>query len=191
MHPLRPLQIEVAWVDESGKHWDSQGGANYHYEFQHGVRGLGLVPQGGRQFQSARRSRRAALPESVVELLRIRRSRESGGRSSRGQFDARPQGSRRAVEGFCSLDYMDLHILKNNCGIGLHATRHHGRYFSCSTVRQVMVTGDWCKSPQRERCFEVRTLQAGHFSLLKPGGCTRSMNATDADITLLMFGGYD
>jgi hypothetical protein len=55
----------------------------------------------------------------------------------------------------------------------------------------MMVTGDWEKTDQRERCFELRTLRAGNFSLLKPGGLHALMNATDADIFLLMFGGYD
>jgi len=49
-----------------------------------------------------------------------------------------------------------------------------------------MVTGDCCKTPQRERCFELRTLQAGNFSLLKPGGLHALMNATDADIFLVV-----
>jgi len=54
-----------------------------------------------------------------------------------------------------------------------------------------MVTGDWCKSPRRERCLEIRTLKAGHYALLKPGELHGLMNATDADSFLLMFGGYD
>jgi hypothetical protein len=55
-----------------------------------------------------------------------------------------------------------------------------------------MVVGDWCKMPQRESCFEVRALRSGHFAVLKGGGNLHgSMNATDEDIALLMFGGYD
>ena len=54
-----------------------------------------------------------------------------------------------------------------------------------------MVMGDWTNSPARERCFELRTLQAGHFSLIKPGRLHALMNATDVDILLMMFGGYD
>ena len=54
-----------------------------------------------------------------------------------------------------------------------------------------MVVGDWTKVAERERCFELRTLQAGHFSLLKPGQLHALMNATDVDILLMMFGGYD
>ena len=54
-----------------------------------------------------------------------------------------------------------------------------------------MVTGDWCQSTARERCFEIRTLTAGSFSLLKPGNLHALFNVTDEDISLLMFGGYD
>ena len=39
MHPLLPLHVEVAWADEMGERWDSQDGANYHYEFNMLVRG--------------------------------------------------------------------------------------------------------------------------------------------------------
>jgi hypothetical protein len=55
----------------------------------------------------------------------------------------------------------------------------------------VMITGDRCKTPQRERCFEARTLRAGRFALLEPGGLHALANGTDSDVFLLMFGGYD
>ncbi len=192
MHPLRPLQIEVAWVDESGQHWDSQGGVNYHYEFNMVVRGWDSYLKAGV----------SSNPHGGVGVLHYRNllsnyfgyadSRELGRTVEPWQFDA---SGRKAPgerwEGFCALDYMDLHILKNNCGIGLHRHRDNQEIFFLLDGQAIMVTGDWCKSSQRERCFEVRTLQAGHFSLLKPGGLHALMNATDADITLLMFGGYD
>jgi hypothetical protein len=34
-------------------------------------------------------------------------------------------------------------------------------------------------------------LKAGHFAMPKPGGLHGMMNATDTDIHLPMFGGYD
>jgi len=40
-------------------------------------------------------------------------------------------------------------------------------------------------------CFEVRTLRLRHFALLKGGNLHGLMNATDENISLLMFGGYD
>ena len=55
----------------------------------------------------------------------------------------------------------------------------------------VWVESTGCKMPQRERLFEVRTLRAGHFAMLKGGNLHGLMNATDEDIHLFMFGGYD
>jgi hypothetical protein len=37
----------------------------------------------------------------------------------------------------------------------------------------------------------VRTLRSGHFAMLKGGQLHGLMNATDVDIFLFMFGGYD
>ena len=54
-----------------------------------------------------------------------------------------------------------------------------------------MVVGDWLKMPQRERCFEIRTLRSGHFAMLKGGNLHALINATDEDISLFMCGGYD
>jgi hypothetical protein len=54
-----------------------------------------------------------------------------------------------------------------------------------------MVIGDWCKLPERERCFEIRTLLPGSLTLLKGGQLHGLMNVTDEDGSLFMFGGYD
>ena len=43
MHPLNPLRVEVAWADKSATYWDSNGGGNYHYEFNMMVRGSELI----------------------------------------------------------------------------------------------------------------------------------------------------
>ncbi|MBN9519754.1 cupin domain-containing protein [bacterium] len=192
MHPLNPLHVEVAWADESGTKWDSQDGANYHYEFNMVVRGWDAYLKAGV----------SANPHGGVGFLHYRNllsnyfgyagSRELGRVVEPWQFDAAGRkDSGERWENFFAVDYVDLHILKNNCGIGLHRHRDNQELFFLLDGQAVMVTGDWCKTPQRERCFEVRTLQAGHFSLLKPGGLHALMNATDADIFLLMFGGYD
>jgi Mannose-6-phosphate isomerase len=90
-----------------------------------------------------------------------------------------------------AVDYMDLHILKPECGIGLHRHRDNQEVFLMLEGRAYMVIGDWCKMPQRERSFEVRSLRAGHFAMLKGGNLHGLMNATDEDIQLFMFGGYD
>lgn len=48
--------------------------------------------------------------------------------------------------------------------------------------------GDSCEFPGHERAFEMRTLTAGSFSLLKPGDLHALFNGSDEDISLLMFG---
>lgn len=87
-----------------------------------------------------------------------------------------------------AIDYMDLHILKPECGIGIHRHRDNQEIFFLLSGVGIMVMGDW---NQFERCFEIRTMTAGSFSLLKPGNLHALFNVTDEDIALLMFGGYD
>jgi len=94
-------------------------------------------------------------------------------------------------EPFMAVDYMDLHILKPECGIGLHRHRDNQEIFLMMEGRGYMVVGDWCQMPNRQRCLEVRTLRAGHFAMLKGGNLHGLINATDEDISLFMFGGYD
>jgi len=104
-------------------------------------------------------------------------------------FGRKDHNGRR--ENFLSVDYMDLHILKANCGIGLHRHRDNQEVFFMMDGRGYMVVGDWVKFPNRERCFEIRTLQAGHFAMLKGGNLHGLMNPSDENISLFMFGGYD
>jgi mannose-6-phosphate isomerase-like protein (cupin superfamily) len=104
-------------------------------------------------------------------------------------FGKKADGER--YENFFPVDYMDLHILKNNCGIGLHRHRDNQEVFFTVDGQGLMVVGDWCKLTQRERCFEVRTLRSGHFSMLKGRNLHGLYNSTDVDIFLFMFGGYD
>jgi hypothetical protein len=192
MHPLFPLRVELAWADETAHHWDSNNGANYHYEFNMMVRGwdaylkagISANPHGGLGFLHYRNllSNYFGFADSG-ELSRL---------VEPWQFDAmgrKHDGER--TENFFAVDYMDLHILKNNCGIGLHRHRDNQEIFFLLQGQAIMVTADWYRFPPRERCFELRTLRSGHFCLLKPGGIHGMMNATDSDILLLMFGGYD
>jgi mannose-6-phosphate isomerase-like protein (cupin superfamily) len=104
-------------------------------------------------------------------------------------FGNKSSGSRR--EDFLAVDYMDLHILKPECGIGVHRHRDNQEIFFLLSGTGIMVMGDWCALPSRVRCFEIRTLAAGSFTLLKPGNLHALFNVTDEDISLLMFGGYD
>jgi mannose-6-phosphate isomerase-like protein (cupin superfamily) len=94
-------------------------------------------------------------------------------------------------EKFMAVDYMDLHILKPECGIGIHRHRDNQEIFFLLSGVCIMVMGDWNQFPQRDRCFEIRTMNVGSFSLLKPGNLHALFNVTDEDISLLMFGGYD
>jgi len=192
MHPLHPLRVEIAWADDTGAHWDSNGGANYRYEFNMLVRGWDAYLKAGV----------SANPHGGVGLLHYRNllsnyfgfadSGELGRTIEPWQFDSagRKSAGQRS-EKFFAVDYADLHLLKNNCGIGLHRHRDNQEIFFLLQGQAVMVTGDWYQFPGRERCFEVRTLRAGNFSMIKPGGLHGMMNATDSDILLMMFGGYD
>jgi hypothetical protein len=192
MHPILPLRLVVAWCDVGGRCWDSQGGGNYHYEFSMILRGwdhyLGVGispnPHGGVGFLHYR--------NLLSNYGRYAGSGELGRTLESWQFDAfgrKGPGQRR--EDFFAIDYMDLHILKNDCGIGLHRHRDNQEVFFMLDGQALMVVGDWCKMPQRERCFEVRTLRSGHFAMLKGGQLHGLMNATDVDIFLFMCGGYD
>jgi hypothetical protein len=44
-----------------------------------------------------------------------------------------------------------------------------------------MVVGDLCKMPNRERCFEARTLKPGHLAMLEGGNLHSLINPSDED----------
>ena len=192
MHPVRPLDLEVAWADKTETFWDSQNGRNYHYQFNMIYRGwdsflqvgFSEAPHGGFGFLHYR--------NLLSNYFAFNGSGELGRDVEPWMFDAngtKSNGLRR--EKVFSMEYMDLHILKPECGIGIHRHRDNQEIFFLLSGAGVMVTGDWCEFPIRERCFEIRTLTAGSFSLVKPGNLHALFNVTDEDITLLMFGGYD
>jgi mannose-6-phosphate isomerase-like protein (cupin superfamily) len=192
MHPVLPLNIEMAWADNSGTWWDSQSGANYHYQFNMVFRGwknflkvgISESPHGGFGFLHYR--------NVLSNYFEFRDSGELGRNVEPWMFDAnarKSDGSR--YERFFAVEYMDLHILKPECGIGIHRHRDNQEIFFMLKGAGIMVTGDWCQFPTRERCFEIRTMQPGSFSLLKAGNLHALLNVTDEDVSLLMFGGYD
>ncbi|MGE5568943.1 MAG: cupin domain-containing protein [Rhodospirillales bacterium] len=192
MHPVLPLRIELAWADESERFWDSQNGNNYVYEFNMILRGwdafLGVGtspnPHGGVGFLEYR--------NLISNYGRYAGRNELGRTPEFWNFDAfgsKDHNGRR--ENFMAVDYMDLHILKANCGIGLHRHRDNQEVFFMLEGQGYMVVGDWVKFPNRERCFEIRTLPAGHFAMLKGGNLHGLMNPSDENISLFMFGGYD
>lgn len=192
MHPVLPLRIEVAWADTGEQFWDQKDGGNYQHEFNMIVRGwdnylsVGASPN----------------PHGGVGFLEYRNLLSNYGRYSGRRelfrviepwsFDAFGQkSSGRREENFMAVDYMDLHIMRPDCGIGLHRHRDNQEIFLMMEGQGYMVIGDWCKMPERERCFEVRTLRSGHFAMLKGGHLHGLMNAMDEDAALFMFGGYD
>jgi hypothetical protein len=192
MHPVIPLKLEVAWADKSTTWWDSKNGANYHYEFNMIYRGwdnflkvgISQGPHGGFGFLHYR--------NVLSNYFEFRNSGELARELEDWMIDAngnKPPALPR--EKFFATEYMDLHILKPECGIGIHRHRDNQEIFFLLSGAGIMVTGDWCQSSARERCFEIRTMTPGSFSLLKPGQLHALFNVTDEDISLLMFGGYD
>jgi mannose-6-phosphate isomerase-like protein (cupin superfamily) len=192
MHPVLPLHVECAWADESATFWDSRNGANHHYEFSMVVRGwdqylaagISPNPHGGVGFLEYR--------NLLSNYGRYAGRNELGRELDPWNFDAhgsKTHGGR--PEPFLAVDYMDLHILKPECGIGLHRHRDNQEVFLMMDGHGYMVVGDWAQRPFRERCFELRTLRAGHFAMLKGGQLHGLMNPGDSDLSLFMFGGYD
>lgn len=192
MHPILPLRLELAWTDQDARFWDSQNGANYHYEFNMPVRGWENYLGVGTSFN----------PHGGIGSLEYRNLASVYGRYANTQdltrylqpwnFDAFGKKQHaQEVENFLAVDYMDLHLLKPFCGIGLHRHRDNQEVFLMMEGRGFMVVGDWCKMPERERCFEIRTLRAGHLAMLKGGNLHALMNPSDENISLFMFGGYD
>jgi hypothetical protein len=192
MHPVRPLRVELAWADTTLTHWDSRGGANYVYEFSMIVRGWDHFLKVGGSSNPHGGVGRLEYRNLLSNYFEFSTSGELGRDVEPWSFDAmhvKPAATRK--EPFLAVDYMDLHIVRPNGGIGLHRHRDNQELFMVLENEALMVVGDWCELPTRQRAFEVRTLRAGHFALLKPGQLHGLLNPTDEDIPLLMFGGYD
>jgi mannose-6-phosphate isomerase-like protein (cupin superfamily) len=192
MHPILPLSVEIAWADKTETFWDSRDGQNYHYQFGMIFRGwdnflkvgISEAPHGGFGFLHFR--------NLLSNYFDFRNSHELARDIEPWMFDANGnKSSGRRREDFFALSYIDLHILKSECGIGIHRHRDNQEIFFLLGGTGVMVTGDWCQFPVRERCFEIRTMNPGEFSLLKPGNFHALFNVTDEDVSLLIFGGYD
>lgn len=194
MHPILALPLELAWSDHTQTYWDSQNGKNYHYSFNMILRGwdnfmqVGVSgnPHGGVGFLHYRNLLSNYKPFTKKDEL----SRPL----TPWMFDANDfKGNNHKVEeeDFFAVDYMDLHVLKAECGIGIHRHRDNQEVFFLLNGKALMVTGDWYKFEDRERAFEIRTLKPGSFTLLKAGQLHALMNLMDSDSSLLMFGGYD
>lgn len=192
MHPTRPLRVELAWSDHTLTHWDSRGGKNYVYEFSMVLRGWDHYLKVGASSNPHGGIGKLEYRNLLSNYFEFQASGELGRTPAPWSFDAfssKGHGGRR--EPFLAVDYIDLHIVRPNAGIGLHRHRDNQEIFMVMENEVVMIVGDWCEMPQRQRAFELRTLRAGHFALLKPGQLHGLLNPTDEDIPLLMFGGYD
>jgi mannose-6-phosphate isomerase-like protein (cupin superfamily) len=192
MHPILPLDVELAFSDSTSTFWDSQNGANYHYQFN-------MITRGWNNFLGVGIS---PSPHGGVGFLEYRNLLSSYGRYAGSHevdrtlmpwnFDAfGRKGHNGDVEPFLAVNYMDLHIVLPDCGIGLHRHRDNQEVFLMMDGAGLMVVGDWCKTDSRERCMEIRTLRAGHFAMLKGGNLHALMNPSDENLSLFMFGGYD
>jgi len=113
MHPVKPLNLEVAWADKTTTWWDSKNGANYHYQFNMIYRGwdnflkVGITeaPHGGFGVLHYR--------NVLSNYFDFRNSGELAREVEDWMFDAngnKPPGSR--YEKFFATEYMDLLILK-------------------------------------------------------------------------------
>lgn len=192
MHSILPLHITCAWADSSLTHWDSQGGANYHYVFDMKLRGWDNFLAAGTSTNPHGGIGKLDYRNLISNYGRFNGSAELGRTIEPWSFDAFGQkagGTRH--EDFMAVDYMDLHIVHSDCGIGLHRHRDNQEVFLMVDGRALMFVGDWCKLPGRERTIEVRTLRSGHMAMLKGGNLHGVLNTTDERMILFMFGGYD
>jgi hypothetical protein len=202
MHPLRALRLELAWANADGTVWDSRGGSNYCYEFAMSFRGWGHYlgigqsanPHGGVGTLEYRNlySNYFGYEARRRAVMGAKWRPELGRDLHAWNFDAdgqKPPAQTR--EPFLAVDYMDLHILRPNCAIGIHRHRDNQEVFMLMQGKALMVTGDWEQHEGRDRAFEVRTMKPGDLALIKGGGMHALINSLDENVLLFMFGGYD
>ena len=193
MHPILPLSVETIWMDSTGNFKDTtDNGLPYVHQFSMVLRGwenflkvgVSESPHGGFGFLHYR--------NVLSNYFDFRNSNELSRDVQPWMFDA--NGAKPAAElheKFMAVEYMDIHLLKGECGIGLHRHRDNQEIFYLLNGAAIMVMADWYQMQGRNRAFEVRTMMPGSFSLLKAGQLHAMYNVTDHDISLLMFGGYD
>ncbi len=192
MHPINPLRMELAVSDDSETFWDSNGGQNYVYEFCMTIRGWDNYLKVGASSNPHGGIGHLEYRNLLSNYFEFQSSGELGRTPrpwSKDAFGEKSHGGR--PEPFLALDYMDLHIVRPNAGIGLHRHRDNQEIFMALENEVVMLQGDWVELPARQRAIELRTLRAGHFALLKAGQMHGLINPTDEDVPFLMFGGYD
>ena len=213
MHPIRPLRVEVAFANETATVWDSRQGANYTVVFDMALRGwrsflgsgISANPHGGVGFLEFRNlfsnyfheSKRQqvfgpdVLPELGRDLIPGNYDAYTYGTDGSKPVSAGQPVTAEKRECFMAVDYMDLHILLPECAIGIHRHRDNQEVFMMLEGHGLMLVGDWCEFPGRERCFELRTLLPGDLALCKTGQLHALYNVKDEPCRLFMFGGYD
>lgn len=215
MHPIRPCRLEVAWTNESETLWDDNGGAGHRYEFGMAFRGwrhyravgVSSNPHGGLGHLEFRNlfsnyfqheaARQAELGQDTLTEL----GRDLPPWSYDADWKDLDPGRRRVPrdgrkvrperESFMAVDYMDLHRLNAKCCIGIHRHRDNQEAFLLLRGKALMLVGDWCQMPGRQRAMEVRTMLEGDVSVCKTGQLHALFNHLDEPIELFMFGGYD
>lgn len=192
MHPINSLRIELAWTDASETFWDSREGQNYSYEFSMMIRGWNNYLKVGASSQPHGGIGNLEYRNLLSNYFEYQNSGELGRTPqpwSKDAFGTKGHGGR--PESFFAVDYMDLHIVRKNAGIGLHRHRDNQEIFMVLEHEVYMMAGDWLEMPHRQRALEIRMLHGGHFAFLKPGQLHGLLNPTDEDVPFLMFGGYD
>ena len=197
MHPILPLKIALAWTDHNEQFWDSLNGKNYLYEFN-------MIYRGWDNFLKAGTSRN---PHGGTGVLHFRNllsnywgypDKPYSAQASISQviepwmkdaYGNKPHSPK--TENFFKVEYMDMHILKPDCAIGLHRHRDNQEVFFMIEGEGYMIIGDWAKDDNRERCLEIRTLKSGHFVMLKGGNLHALVNTLPDPAMLFIFGGYD
>ncbi|GJM64922.1 hypothetical protein [Persicobacter diffluens] len=194
MHPIFALPVELAFTNHNASVWDSLNGSNYRVEFNMLLRGwknyiqggVSANPHGGVGYLEFRNLFSNYFNHQSVLGNELKRDLESWNLDA----DGTPTNT-TGEEKFMAVEYMDLHILKPNCVIGIHRHKDNQEIFMMLRGSGLMVTGDWVQQPTWMRAFEVRNMRAGDLVLCKNGMLHSLMNLTDEDIELFMFGGYD
>lgn len=192
-HPILPLRLRVCWRACNKAVQDPADKAEYTYAFSMlrrgwenylsvGVSEMTHGQPGGLQY----RNLFSNYVGKCRDMLELGRTLEPWNIDAFGNKPPRDK-----VEPFFCVNFMDLLLLNKDTGIGLHRHRDNQEAYSIAQGRGIMVVGDWCKMPERDRCFEVRTVKSGDVVLIRGGNLHGLMNATDERLVMHVFGSYD
>lgn len=191
LHPLKPLRIAYAWRDRDTTLRDPQDGTSYVCEFNSLIRGWDRFESAGTSANthggsgSMRYSNLLSNYGQAKERVQLGRSLEPWMFNSLGS----KSGVRK--EQFFSVDYVDMHVLEPSASIGIHRHRDNQEILFVLSGSGMLISGDWCQFPDRQRAFQVQTLLQGHFGMVKSGGLHGFKNVSDRPVQILMLGGYD